>query len=132
MAKALVLGGGGVAGIAWETGVLFGLLELGLDLTDADLLVGTSAGSVVATQVATSVPLGELHDRQLAGAASELAVEFDVDAMASRFVELLADRPEPEELRRRMGAWALEADTVPEAERLAVISSRLPVHEWPE
>ena len=61
MAKALVLGGGGVAGIAWETGVLLGLSRAGVDLTDADLLVGTSAGSVVAAQVATGVALDELH-----------------------------------------------------------------------
>ena len=132
MTKALVLGGGGVAGIAWETGLLRGLADAGLDLTDADLLVGTSAGSVVAAQVGTGVALSDLHDRQLAGSASELAVAFDVEEMATRFVELLADRPEPEELRRRMGAYALEADTVPEADRLAVIASRLPVHEWPE
>jgi NTE family protein len=132
MAKAVVLGGGGVAGIAWETGVLLGLADAGLDLTDADLFVGTSAGSVVATQVASGVPLADLYDLQVAGTAAELAVDFDLEAMTSRFVEMLADHPEPEELRRRVGAWALTTDTVPEAERLEVIGSRLPVREWPE
>jgi len=44
---ALVLGGGGITGIAWEIGVLTGLAEAGVDLTGADLVVGTSAGSVV-------------------------------------------------------------------------------------
>lgn len=133
MAKALVLGGGGVAGIAWETGVLLGLADAGLDLTDADLFVGTSAGSVVATQVATGLALADLYERQLdPGVTTERAVAFDVEAMTARFVELLADRPEPEELRRRIGAWAIEADTVPEAERLEIIGARLPVREWPE
>jgi NTE family protein len=131
MAKALVLGGGGVAGIAWETGVLLGLAELGVDLTDADLLVGTSAGSVVATQVATGQALADLHARQLESHTHERTVEFDVEAMIARFVELLADRPHPEELRRRIGEWALQADTVPETERLAIIDSRLPVKDWP-
>jgi NTE family protein len=42
--RALVLGGGGVAGIAWTTGLLFGLSERGVDLRDAELIVGTSAG----------------------------------------------------------------------------------------
>ena len=43
---ALVLGGGGVAGIAWMTGSLLGLSEGGADLRDiAYLLIGTSAGS---------------------------------------------------------------------------------------
>ena len=46
--NALVLGGGGVTGVAWEIGILSGLVEAGLDVTGADLVVGTSAGSVVA------------------------------------------------------------------------------------
>ena len=56
MGKALVLGGGGVAGVAWETGLLLGLVEAGVDLTDADLVIGTSAGSVVASQVTHGRP----------------------------------------------------------------------------
>lgn len=131
MAKAVVLGGGGLAGIAWETGVLLGLADAGLDLTDADLLVGTSAGSVVAAQVATGLSLSELYERQVQTHTSERTVEFDVEAMIGRFVDLLADRPHPEELRRRIGEWALQADTVPEVERLEIIGSRLPIREWP-
>jgi predicted acylesterase/phospholipase RssA len=39
---ALVLGGGGAAGNAWEIGIIAGLAEAGLDMTDAaDLVVGT-------------------------------------------------------------------------------------------
>lgn len=49
--RALVLGGGGHAGIAWEIGIVLGLLEQGVDLRDADLFVGTSAGSIVATHL---------------------------------------------------------------------------------
>ena len=45
--SALVLGGGGITGIAWELGILHGLAEAGVDLTEADAVVGTSAGSVV-------------------------------------------------------------------------------------
>ena len=48
--RAVVLGGGGVTGVAWEVGLLLGLAEAGVDLGAADLLVGTSAGSVVAAQ----------------------------------------------------------------------------------
>jgi NTE family protein len=44
MTEALVLGGGGVAGIAWITGLLRGLADAGQDVTGADLIVGTSAG----------------------------------------------------------------------------------------
>jgi NTE family protein len=51
MTSALVLGGGGVAGIAWEAGIIDGLRRAGTDLGAADLIVGTSAGSVVGTAV---------------------------------------------------------------------------------
>ena len=50
--RALVLGGGGVTGIAWETGLIAGLAGLGIDLAAADVIIGTSAGSVVGTDIA--------------------------------------------------------------------------------
>ena len=44
----LVLGGGGVLGAAWMVGALGALQRVqGLDPRDADLVVGTSAGSVM-------------------------------------------------------------------------------------
>jgi NTE family protein len=52
MKRALVLGGGGNVGIAWETAVVAGLLDAGLDVRDADLIIGTSAGSVVGAHLA--------------------------------------------------------------------------------
>jgi NTE family protein len=45
--RALVLGAGGNAAIAWEVGVLAGLLDVGIDVRTADVVIGTSAGSVV-------------------------------------------------------------------------------------
>jgi NTE family protein len=57
--RALVLGGGGVAGIAWETGILFGLSELGVDVRTADLVVGTSAGSTVGAQLLSDTRLAD-------------------------------------------------------------------------
>ena len=48
---ALVLGGGGITGIAWETGLVAGLADAGVHLSGADLVIGTSAGSVVAAQL---------------------------------------------------------------------------------
>ena len=57
--RGLVLGGGGVTGVAWELGLLAGLAESGLDLTEADLVVGTSAGSVVGAQILSGMPIEE-------------------------------------------------------------------------
>src|ERR1700723_3002904 len=60
--QALVLGGGGVAGIAWETGVLRGIADespaAARALLDSDVLVGTSAGSAGAAQLRSGRTLG--------------------------------------------------------------------------
>src|SRR4249919_4197430 len=54
--RALVLGGGGAAGNAWLIGVIAGLFEAGLDVTEADLIIGTSAGSTAAAQITSATP----------------------------------------------------------------------------
>jgi NTE family protein len=129
-----VLGGGGVAGIAWETGVLFGLAEHGVDPTLADLVVGTSAGSAVGAQLLSGTPLGELYDKHAfpSGDSTEIAAEFDPQRMADAWTELLATHGSGGELRAAIGRYALTASTVPERARRAVIEARLPSHEWPE
>ena len=66
--RALVLGGGGVIGIAWECGLVEGLRDGGIDVRRADVVVGTSAGSVVGTWVASGRDPGDLARRQLEGA----------------------------------------------------------------
>ncbi|MDL4774043.1 patatin-like phospholipase family protein [Actinomadura xylanilytica] len=126
--RALVLGGGGVAGIAWETGVLAGLAAGGTDVTGADLLLGTSAGSTVAAQVGSGLPLNELFERQADPALQneELVPDGTPPAeVLETWMRLTAESDGPEELRRRLGAFALEAETVPEAARRAVIEARL-------
>jgi predicted acylesterase/phospholipase RssA len=73
--SALVLGGGGVTGVAWELGILAGLADAGVDLSAADAVVGTSAGAVVGALVATGTPIGELYDAQLEVAMGEVPGE---------------------------------------------------------
>jgi NTE family protein len=69
---ALVLGGGGPVGLAWEIGMLSGLAAVGVDLTGADLVVGTSAGSVVGAQVAAGCDLEDMYAAQLTAPGSEI------------------------------------------------------------
>ncbi len=130
---ALVLGGGGVAGIAWTTGLLAGLAEKGHDLTDAELIVGTSAGSAVAAQLGSGLPLADLLARQTDPAlqAKEIAAEIDFEKFAENFTSAYADPTDFTATMRRVGELALAAETVPEADRRAVVESRLPSHDWP-
>jgi NTE family protein len=129
--RALVFGGGGITGIAWEWGILAGLAERGVKLTDADLVVGTSAGSVVGAQVAAGLDFGERYQAQLAPPDGEVAATFGPGMMA-RFALAMVGSRAPQRIRARIGKLAVRARTVPEAARLAVIESRLPVREWPD
>lgn len=131
----LVLGGGGVAGIAWHTGFLHGLAGSGLDVTDADLVVGTSAGATVAAQLGNGLPLETWYRRQVdpelqntERRPSGMSVAELWEAMA-RLLEEVAD---PVQRRRRIGALALANDTVPESVRREVVAGRLARHSWPE
>ena len=130
---ALVLGGGGVAGIAWITGLLAGLAETGDDVTGADVLIGTSAGAAVAAQLGSGLPLAELLARQTDPElqAAEIPAGVSLDKLAAEIGASLAGVTTPEQYLRRIGAYALAARTVPESARRAVIESRLPGHEWP-
>jgi NTE family protein len=133
MGSALVLGGGGVTGIAWTTGLLLGLAEGGVDVTGADLIVGTSAGAAVGAQVATGRSLDELFERQCADEHQEIAAELDLEALMPIVTEMRAreGRPLDQAGLARIGTMALGASTVSEAERRAVIEARLGTDEWP-
>ena len=132
---ALVLGGGGVTGIAWETGLIHGLREQGVDLTAADLLVGTSAGSVVGAQLATGLTPSALYARQTTppDPALERAPAIDLSALMSMFAtQPPATGPLSPEVCARIGQLALAAPTEPEESRLNAISARLPIQDWSE
>ncbi|HYM67056.1 MAG TPA: patatin-like phospholipase family protein [Patescibacteria group bacterium] len=129
--RALVLGGGGVTGIAWETGLLHGLAEAGVDLASADVVVGTSAGSVVGAQLLSGVALPDLFQEQLRDATSEVAAKMSLGALA-RYVVAFAWPGDEVAARARLGRSAIAARTVPEAERRAIIASRLPSQKWPQ
>lgn len=133
--RALVLAGGGVAGVAWELGVLRGIQDadpaLAAAVISADVIIGTSAGSLVAVQVTSGTPLARLYDRQLE-AVTAPTPEVDVSRFITRFTEVAQGADGPEDLRRRIGAFALEVDAAGEPARRASIAARLPVHTWPD
>ena len=129
--RALVLGGGGITGIAWETGVLAGLAEAGLDLTSADVIVGTSAGSVVGAQITGDDGIADLYAEQLKDPTGEIAARIGGGVLLRYLAAALWPRDERRS-RARLGRAALAARTVPEAERLAVFERRLGSRAWPD
>ncbi|MGW1029571.1 hypothetical protein ACWD4J_38830 [Streptomyces sp. NPDC002577] len=115
-----------MAGIAWTTGVLAGLADAGTDVSDAEFLLGSSAGSVVGAQLAGGADLTSLYRAQVDPALQrhELMPREGALAAVFEFVgKLDADVSDPVERRRRMGEMALATDTVAEADRLAFIEA---------
>ena len=129
---ALVLGGGGITGIAWELGILAGLAEAGVDLTDADIVVGTSAGSVVGAQVANGVPLADLYAAQLEPPDAELGGRLSRHRRAQARAALPAARQRARQAGPGRPRGAARPHAPGSVDREGVIRSRLPVHGWPE
>ena len=147
MTRALVLGGGGPVGIAWESGLVVGLAGRGVDLAAADRIVGTSAGSVVGAQLALGIDLAEraklVYPEPAAVPDADRATAAEVDpgigAKVMRMMEALgglspepsAPDAEPEPAMVELGLLAREAETFPEEGFLALFAE-LAGQEWPE
>ncbi|MFG1674431.1 patatin-like phospholipase family protein [Micromonospora sp. NPDC049282] len=130
MGRALVLGGGGVTGVAWELGLLAGLAGRGVALGEADLVVGTSAGSVVGAQVCSGTPPAELFAAQLRPPRDEVPARLGLGVLA-RWAWAGGRGRDAARARARVGALALSARTPSEESRRAVIAARLSTAAWP-
>ncbi|HTT53303.1 MAG TPA: patatin-like phospholipase family protein [Streptosporangiaceae bacterium] len=143
--RALVLGGGGSAGNAWEIGVIAGLFDAGLDVTGADLIIGTSAGSTAAAQITSATP-AELLAAILTAAPQQRTDPVrsgggrlpigPVAGYLERTGRIIAAAQDVADMRRRMGAAAIEMDAAPggsgQMRRRATVAARLPSQRWPE
>jgi NTE family protein len=135
--SALVLGGGGVAGIAWETGILLGIADespaAAAVLLNSDVLLGTSAGSAVVAQISSGLDLAELFARQVSETSAEIDPGVGIEAIMELFLAALSD-PDTTvaQKRQRIGEVALTAETVAGPVRRNVIAQRLPSHVWPD
>lgn len=144
MTRALVLGGGGPVGIAWESGLLAGLAEKGVDMSKADYIIGTSAGSVVGAQLALGRTPASLAAPMLAEsktsaashpspAAESHAKAPDLSVLITKIQELVSGRRPPEQVRAEIGAWALKAPTLlSEDAFVANFAHLLAEKPWPE
>jgi NTE family protein len=143
--RALVLGGGGATGNAWLIGTVAGLADAGLDVTTADLTIGTSAGATAAAQLAgasaadllaatiSAVPAGRNGP---ARSAVGRTANRQVSSHLERFTATIAASTNLGDMRRRTGAVALEGDAVSDdawqKQWRATVGSRLPGEHWPE
>lgn len=133
---AVVFAAGGERVVPWEIGVVAGLADAGIDLRRSAAIVGTSAGALVAARLA----LGEDFEADASRIAREGVHEVPAEITARaavalpRLIELDASTRQlsGEERGRRVGRFALAAETIPEGRHVAAVAKRLPAAEWPE
>ena len=129
--RALVLGGGGAVGVGWQTGLVTGLREAGIDLAGAEATVGTSAGALVGALLSSG--------RDVTGALTTLAAlgqSIDRDALAAGDEAFLRARrqarldTDPRQALRTVGRAAQEASAPPEDVYLGMFGT-LDGTAWP-
>jgi NTE family protein len=128
---ALVLGGGGAVGVGWQTGLLVGLHEAGVDLAGAQAIVGTSAGALVGALLAS--------DREVTDALISLAAlgqSIGPDSLAAGDAAFLSAirqaslETDPQQALRAIGRAAKEASTPAEDVYLGLFGT-LDGTAWP-
>jgi NTE family protein len=141
MTRALVLGGGGPVGIAWESGLVAGLAQAGVDLGQADFTMGTSAGSFVGARLALGESAKTLADPIIAEQippAGQRASTNSAPPDLSKLIELMGEAHaglrNPAEIRAEIGAFALSAPTMGEEAFIAGFgrTPSLSIDKWPE
>jgi NTE family protein len=143
--RALVLAGGGAAGNAWELGLIAGLSDAGVDVTEADLIVGTSAGSTVAAQITSGTRPAQLYAAILTEVAQPQAGDAGSDGgrapnfSGPNYMQwsngIIGSAEDAADMRRRMGAAALEMDASDGSSQTRwrdIVAARLPSQHWPQ
>jgi NTE family protein len=143
--RALVLAGGGAAGNAWELGLIAGLSDARVDVIEADLIVGTSAGSTVAAQITSGTRPADLYAAILAEVPQPQAGDARSDRgrapnlSGPSYMEwsnrIIGSAEDASDMRRRMGAAALETDAANGSGQTRwrdIVAARLPSHHWPQ
>jgi NTE family protein len=130
MGRALVLGGGGALARAWEIGLLSGLAAKGLDLVGtADIVIGTSAGAIVAACRLTGADYEDLYRNQLNGPAPSTG-RMSL-GLALHLGWLMIRHRDPARYRLAVGRFASTVTTMSATQRRDEIASRLPGDAWP-
>jgi NTE family protein len=129
--RALVLSGGGTAGGAWMLGLIDGLRNRGVDLGDADLIVGTSAGARAGAQLAPGV-LDEVVELYRGSGLPRIEPFAELRDFVAASMRVIAEVGDGEEAARRIANLGpLGPGLVPEEARRRMIAASVPVQAWP-
>jgi NTE family protein len=132
--RALVLAGGGYVASSWEIGIITGMADAGLDVRDADLFVGTSAGARVELDLTSGQPLEEIYQRRAGPGGPPAAPPPLVDWARIRAGVDDAKQAggSPAEILRRYGALALATAVGMGSDRRKTVATQLSLQAWPK
>ena len=108
MTRALILGGGGPVGVGWESGLAVGLAREGVILSDSDLIVGTSAGSIVGARLALRMDLSQTVGSVSQPIPAEPGAGGGIGQLMTAWADATARSLSAEETRVELGRIALE------------------------
>ncbi len=138
--RALVLGGGGPVGVGWQTGLASGLASAGVELTRADTVIGTSAGSITGAYLAGGTDAAQLADevadlfaRSIEGTGVDRVSVAGLAAVMDLLIGAVADTNDavPPERLAGVGRIALEAETIDEGSFVNALAREFGGRPWP-
>jgi NTE family protein len=137
--RALIFGGGGPVGEVWESGVIAGLAEKGVDLSRADRIIGTSAGAIVGARLASGMTPDQLVQAALGRfegppplPIQKHAPPPDLSFLVSKLEELNTGKVTEQSVGVEVGKWALTVHPIAtESEFVTSYWRRFPKRQWP-
>jgi NTE family protein len=140
---ALVLGGGGLLGAAWEAGLIAGIAEEEAGITKADRIIGTSAGAIIGLQIALGRTPEDIFQGQIAMAeeyrkhnpvrSESMPSPARQPPIIQDILKAALEGDVPRELLAKIGRMSLEAPALPEEPFIAQFQPLLnPGERWPD
>ncbi|GAB2638201.1 patatin-like phospholipase family protein [Prescottella soli] len=113
-------------------GLATGLRRLGVDLAEADLIVGTSAGAIVGAVLATGQDPAELAQPPRPASTDVQLPPPDPRSIGRVFAELGDKELEPDVARQRVGQIALEMSAEHEPVHVERMQRMIGSRQWPD
>lgn len=129
---AIVLGGGGSLAIGWQLGYLYALEKEGIDIRNADLVIGTSGGAQAATGITSTKSWEEIFNEQIEPKSNEEPPQQNMEAVVARYSEIAQKSNNPKEWIENYSAFALEENKFDESEHINRLKHRIKVESWPQ
>lgn len=129
---AVVLGGGGSLAIGWELGYLYALENEGIDIRNADLVIGTSGGAQAATGITSTKSWEEIFNEQIEPKSNEEPPQQNMEAVVAKYSEIAQKSHSPEEWIENYSEFALQENKFDENEHIKRLKHRIKVTSWPQ